>query len=217
MYKGMRLKDFLVIKDPEVAKLFADSCRRSILHNLRHYEMTPCQLAKALGKNVSSIIHHLNALEKAGLVEQSRSVVKGNLIEKFYRTTAKIFIISYTLSEGLVPGSEDIAKWSREVCESAVTSLKAFGYDVPPEKVDKLLGLIERYSSLEQIAYEKTISLQRAPIHASHPALKLLLRLLANVRLFNDSEFLKLLDEISTELKIEEKRQIGMMSPNVIY
>jgi len=192
-----------VIKDPEIAKLFADPHRRSILHNLRHYEMTPCQLAKALGKNVSSIIYHLNALEKAGLVEQSRSVVKGNLIEKFYTATAKIFVISYTLSEGLVPGSEDIAKWSREVCKTAITNLGAFGYDVPAEKSDKLLELIEGYSSLQNIAHEVVISQQKVPIHASHPALRLLLSLLTDIRLYKDPEFLRLLDEISARLKVE--------------
>lgn len=203
------MRDFLVIKDPEVAKLFADSCRRSILHNLRHYEMTAYQLAKALGKNVSSIVYHLSALEKAGLVEQSRSVVKGNLIEKFYRATAKVFIISYTLSEGLVPGSEDIARWSREVCKSAVTSLGAFGYDVPTGKTDKFLGLIEKYSTLEQMAYEEAISQQKAPAHVSRPAMRLLLSLLTKVRLYENSEFRKLLDEISNELGIEQRKTVG--------
>lgn len=200
------MKDFIVIKDPEVAKLFAEPCRRSILHNLRHHEMTPYQLAKAFGKNVSSIMHHLNALEKAGLVEQSRSVVKGNLIEKFYRATAKMFIISYTLSEGLVPGSEDIAKWSREVCESAVKSLEAFGYGVPKEKVDKLLGLMERYASSEQVAFEEVITQQRQPVHLSHPALRLLVSLLTSVRLYQSSEFLELLEEISAQLTMEKKQ-----------
>jgi len=191
----------LIIKDPEVAKLFADPCRRSILHNLRHYEMTPYQLAKALGKNVSSIIYHLNSLEKAGLVEQSRTVVKGNLIEKFYRATAKMFIISYTLSEGLVPGSEDIAKWSKEVCKRAAESLEAFGYKIPAEKMSRLQELIEKYSSMKQIAHEEVITQQKKPIHLSRPALRLTLSLLSNIRLYQNPEFQKLMKEISRELK----------------
>jgi len=194
------LRDFLVIKDPSVAKLFADPCRRSILHNLRHYEMPPCQLAKALGKNVSSIIHHLNSLEKAGLVEQSKTVVKGNLIEKYYRATARMFVISYTLSEGLISGSEDIAKWSKEVCNRAAGSLEAFGYKIQPEKMSKLLGLIEKYSSMEQIAHEGIINLQKKPAHVSGPALKILLSLLSNIRLYRNPEYLELLDEVSSEL-----------------
>lgn len=191
----------MIVKDPDVAKLFADPSRRGILHNLRHREMTSCQLAKTLEKNVSSISYHLNALEKAGLVEQSRTSVKGNLVERFYRATAEKFIISYTLSEGLVAGSEDIAKWSREVSNRAVQSLGVFGYDLPKEREEKVSGLIERYSSLEKIAFEEVISEQKLPVHVSRPALRLLLSLLTNIRLHQDSEFVELLNEISTQLK----------------
>jgi len=195
------MRDFLIIKDPEVAKLFADPNRRQILHNLRQREMTACQLAKILGKNVSSISYHLNALEKAGLIEQSRTCIKGNLVEKFYRAAAEKFIISYTLSEGLVPGSEDIAKWSKEICKNAVRGLEVFGYKVSKEKEGKLLELIERYSSLEKITYEEVISQQKMTLHVSHPALHLLLSLLTNIRLHQNPEFTKLVNEISAMLK----------------
>jgi DNA-binding transcriptional ArsR family regulator len=194
----------MVIKDPSVAKLFADSCRRSILHNLRHYEMTPYQLSKALGKNVSSIIYHLNSLENAGLVEQSRTVVKGNLIEKYYTAAARMFIISYTLSEGLIPGSEE---WSKEVCNRAAESLEAFGYKIQPERMSKLLELIEKYSSMEQIAHEDIISIQKKPAYVSRPALKVLLSLLSSIRLYKNPEFLKLLDEMSSELAEQGKNR----------
>lgn len=203
MYGKMHeiMRDFMIIKDPGVAKLFADPSRRGILHNLRHREMTPCQLAKTLEKNVSSISYHLNALEKAGLVGQTRTSIKGNLVEKFYRATAEKFIISYTLSEGLAPGSEDIAKWSQEVCNSAVKSLGVFGYDLPKEKEEEVLDLIERYSSLEKFTFEEVISEQKLPVHMSRPALRLLLSLLTNIRLHGNAEFTKLLDEISAGLK----------------
>jgi len=195
------MKDFIIIKEPEVAKLFADSIRRDILHNLRHREMTCCQLAKALDKNVSSISYHLNALEQAGLVKQSRTVVKGNLIEKFYQSAAKDFIISYTLSEGLVPGSEDIAKWSKEVCRGAVKSLEAFGYVIPKDKEEKMLRLIEKYASLEHIVFEGLISEQKTPIQTDEPSLGLLLHIMMNIRLQERPDYTKILEEISLELK----------------
>ena len=203
MYKRWRedMKDFMIVKDPEVAKLFADPNRRDMLHNLRHREMTACQLAKTLEKNVSSISHHLGALEKAGLIEQSRTSVKGNLVEKFYRATAEKFVISYTLSEGLVPGSEDIAKWSRELCNSAVKSLEVFGYDLPAEKENRLLELMERYSSLEKIAFEEIVSEQKMPAQVARPSLRLLLTLLTNVRLHENLEFHRVMDGISAELR----------------
>jgi len=195
------MKDFIIIKEPEVAKLFADPIRRDILHNLRHREMTCCQLAKALDKNMSSISYHLNALEQAGLVKQSRTDIKGNLIEKFYQTTAKDFIISYTLSEGLVPGSEDIAKWSKEVCRGAVKSLEAFGYVIPKDKEEKMLRLIEKYGSLEHVVFEGLISEQKTPIQADEPSLRLLLHIMMNIRLQERADYKKILEDISLELK----------------
>ena len=195
------MKDFIIIKEPEVAKLFADPIRRDILHNLRHREMTCCQLAKALDKNISSISYHLNALEQAGLVKQSRTDVKGNLIEKFFQATAKDFIISYTLSEGLVPGSEDIAKWSKEVCRGAVKSLEAFGYAIPKDKEERMLRLIEKYASLEHVVFEGLISEQKTPIQADEPSLGLLIHIMMNIRLQEKPDYTKILEKISLELR----------------
>jgi len=197
----------MVIKDPEVAKLFADSVRRSILHNLRHREMSPYQLAKALGKSVSSIVHHINALEKAGLVEQSETRVRGNLIERYYRATAKVFIISYTLSEGLVPGSEDIAKWSKAICRRAVSRLEAFGYHIPPGEEEKWFNLIERYAALGKKAFEDVISRQVSPVNIKGPSLQLLLDLLAHVQLHRNPEYLELVEEISEMLRQAETEE----------
>jgi len=194
------MRDFIIVKDPEVAKLFADESRREILHNLRHREMTPCQLARLLDKNVSSISYHLKALEEAGLVRQSRTQVKGNLIEKFYEATAHRFIISYTLSEGLAPGSEDIAQWSKEICKGAVDSLEVFGYRTPAEE-EKLLKLFEKYARLENVAYEDLISRQKLPVKVMHPSVRLLLSLLTHVRLNQKPEYTKLLAEIFASLK----------------
>jgi len=59
-------------KDPEVAKLLADDTRRRILHFLRHHERSATDLAKYLNKSHSNIIHHLNLLVEAGLVQETR-------------------------------------------------------------------------------------------------------------------------------------------------
>jgi len=202
------LKDFLVIKDPEVAKLLADPNRRRILHNLRHQEMTAYQMARVLGKNVSPISYHLNALEKAGLVEQSRVSIRGNLIERYYRATAKKFIVSYTLSEGLVPGSEDIAEWTKEICKEAVSSLEAFGIHISPEETDKWLRLMEKYSSLEKLAYEEVISKQFSPTDAGFPALMMVLGFLAHAYLSGNPEYLETMKEISME--VQKKKELAV-------
>ncbi|MBS7609702.1 winged helix-turn-helix transcriptional regulator [Candidatus Bathyarchaeota archaeon] len=203
------MQDFLLIRDPKVAKLLADETRREILHNLRHREMSPFQLAQALGKSVSSISYHLNALEEAGLVVKTRTLVKKNLIEKFYRSTAKVFVVSYTLSEGLIPGSEEYAQWTREVCRRAVENLPSFGYKLTKELEAELTDLFEKHFIQEQRAYEEVIAQQISPVQVEHSSLRLLLRLLSTVSLVKRKEYLDLLDEISKRLLREPPKPEG--------
>ncbi|RLI06559.1 hypothetical protein DRO22_00595 [Candidatus Bathyarchaeota archaeon] len=55
------MRDFMIIKDPKVARLFADQCRRDILHNLRKREM------KKLFRDRTSIViaHRLLTVREA--------------------------------------------------------------------------------------------------------------------------------------------------------
>jgi len=171
--------------------------------------MSPCQLAKVLNKHVSSISYHLNALEEAGLVELSRTEVKGNLVERFYRATARMFIISYTLSEGLVPGSEDVAKWTKEICHRAAANLAAFGYSIPPEEMDEWAELIERYVALGKVASEEVISGQVSPTRLESPVLKLLLDVLTRVHLHRNPEYFEIIEKISQKLSMREEKVVG--------
>ena len=200
-----RMKPFMIIKDPKVAKLFADETRREILHNLRHREMTSCQLAKILGKNVSSISHHLSMLEKAGLVKQTRTLVKGNLIERYYRASAQKFIISYTLSEGLAPGSEDVLKWKREICRGAVEKAGLFGFEIPEEKKSKVQRLVEKYASLKHATLENVISRQKDSSEIIKPEMRLLISLLTDAFLSQNDEYLQVIREICSEIGIERE------------
>ena len=79
----------MIIKDPDVAKLFADDTRRHILHILRRHEHSTTELAKELGKSHSSIIHHLKLLREAGLVEETRTEKVRNMVVSYYRSTAR--------------------------------------------------------------------------------------------------------------------------------
>ena len=198
------MKTFMIIKDPKVAKLFADETRREIPHNLRRREMTACQLARMLNKNVSSISYHLSALEKAGLIEQTRTVVKGNLVERYYQATAQKFIISYTLSEGVIPGSEDISKWNKEICRIAAENLGIFGFKTCEERRDKIKRLIEKYASLERMTLEHLISKQKDSAKIIKPAMSLLLSLLTNALLLKNPNYLQVMEELCKEIGIKE-------------
>jgi DNA-binding transcriptional ArsR family regulator len=121
--------DIKIIKDPEVAKLLADDTRRRILHMLRHKEMSPADLAKALDKNFSSIQHHLNQLIGAGLVAQTREEKVRNMIQPYYHATAHRFIISYSLSESLQKDDE-YAQYQDTVLQKMIPGLGIFSITV---------------------------------------------------------------------------------------
>jgi DNA-binding transcriptional ArsR family regulator len=199
------LQDFLIIKDPEVAKLLGCAVRRGILHNLAYREMTPAQLAKVFDKPVSSIVHHLNVLEKAGLVTLARTVQRGNIIKRFYSATARAFVISYTLEDSLDPRLEDVARWSSELCRMAASRLTAFGYELPDVQLDCFTKLVERFTKLEREAFERVISRQTAPTGLEKPALKLLVRLLTQYELSKSPGFKALIGEISKLLEASDR------------
>lgn len=153
----MNFKSVMVIREPEVAKLLADETRRRILQLLRFAEMTPQQLAKALGKNISSIAHHLSTLEQGGLVAVVRTEIRRNLVVRWYRATAHRFIVSYELAEGLVPGSEQYATLIEENARAAAASLTKMGAKLSEDGLPEIAELIRKLYLLTMEAIEKTL------------------------------------------------------------
>ena len=75
--------------------------------------------------NHSSIIHHLNLLKESGLVEETRSEQVRNLMQTYYRATARRFMISYTLGETLNEEGENVP-WQEGTVQSTLDALSSF-------------------------------------------------------------------------------------------
>ena len=194
-------RNVLIIKDPEVAKLFADKTRRQILHNLRHHELSTADLAKALDKSHSSIIYHLNLLRKAGLVEETRVERKGNLVQTYYKSTAKKFIISYSLSDSLSRDAGEILNWRREMLRKTLEGFQAFGIEVPEEEREQVLELLDVCYVREQKAFEEAIEQQVNPIKLERPVHSAIVRLLTQISLSQDEEHAEKIDELGNLLR----------------
>lgn len=69
-------------------KLLSDASRLRILTLLMERDMSISGIAKALDLTPATVHHHIGQLLHAGLIEQSRSDVRGNLVEKYYRVPA---------------------------------------------------------------------------------------------------------------------------------
>ena len=146
----------MIIKDPEVAKLFADDTRRHILHILRRHEHSTTELAKALKKNHSSIIHHLNLLREAGLVEETRTEKVRNMVVSYYRSTARRFMVTYSLTEALNQEGEDIP-WQEGMIQDTLEGLVQYGVVIPENMEDEVKKLMNTYFIRDQKAFEETI------------------------------------------------------------
>ncbi len=193
------MRDILIIKDPEVAKLFADDTRRQILHRLRHRELSASDLAEALGKSHSSILHHLKLLQDAGLVEETRVERKRNLVQSYYRSTAKMFIISYTLTETL--GDMEGFPWSKEVLRRILDGLRDMGYVYPEGGRERVLELIGGCYMKEQKALEEIIERQTTTIKADRHIYFAMTRLLTMLKLSGDEEYMRMIRELRELLR----------------
>ena len=193
--------DIKIIKDPAVAKLLADETRRRILHMLRHKEMSPADLAKALNKNYSSIQHHLNQLIGAGLVTQTREEKVRNMIQPYYHATAHRFIISYSLSESLQKDDE-YAQYQDAVLRNMIPGLGIFNVDVPDAKKARTLSLIRKCVDAERRAFEEVVERQSDPGTLEKQVQRPLLQLMTHITLAKDREHAAAIQELTQLLDI---------------
>jgi len=190
----------MIIKDPEVAKLLADDTRRRILHMLRHKELSPADLTKALDKNYSSIQHHLTQLVAAGLVEQTREERVRNMIQPYYHATAHRYLVSYSLTESLQKDDE-YAQYQEATLQKMYKGLKAFEIKPQQEKHTRILELIDKCVKMEQRAFEKAIEQQVDPASLEKSVQRPLLHLLTQMTLSQDPEHTAAINELVTLLK----------------
>jgi DNA-binding transcriptional ArsR family regulator len=192
-----------VIKDPEVAKLFADETRRHILHILRHHERSATDLAKALKKNHSSIVHHLHLLKEAGLIEETRTEQVRNMVQPYYRSVARRFMISYSLSEALAE-NDSYTAWQEEGIKRAVDGLGSFGLEFPEEKRAKVEELVAVINGLDRRTFEETVDNQGNPKELGRHVYRSLVRLVTDLKLAQDPDYVSALDELNAILVARE-------------
>ncbi|UCH57889.1 MAG: winged helix-turn-helix transcriptional regulator [Candidatus Bathyarchaeota archaeon] len=195
-------KGIHVIKDPTVAKLLADENRRHILHFLRHHEMSATGLAKALKKNHSSIVHHLNLLKGAGLIEETKTEQVRNIVQPYYRSVADRFHVSYSLSEALTE-DESFTAWQEEVQQRMLDGLGSFGFEFPEEKREKVKELLTEYHTLQRKAFEETVLRQGNPKELGRHVYYGLVRFLTRLKLAQDSEYREAMEELAAILEFK--------------
>ena len=186
-----------VIKDPEVAKLLADETRRHILHFLRHHEMSATDLAKALKKNHSSIVHHLNTLKEAGLIRETRFKKVRNMVQPYYKSVAHRFHVSYSLSEALAE-NEGYTTWREEIQQRTLEGLGSFGFVYPENREIEVKELLEKANELQRKAFEETVEMQDNPTDLGRHVYHTLVRIITNFRLIQNSDYNEIMSMLAS-------------------
>jgi DNA-binding transcriptional ArsR family regulator len=89
--KGASQAGSLTLTDLEQVKVLADPLRLRILEELCTAERTTKQVAQRLGEKPTKLYHHVEALERVGLIRLARTSQNRGTIEKYYLAVARQF------------------------------------------------------------------------------------------------------------------------------
>ncbi|MBK8229072.1 MAG: helix-turn-helix transcriptional regulator [Candidatus Eisenbacteria bacterium] len=81
----------LTLSDLEQVKVLADPLRIRILEEMCREERTTKQVAKLLGEKPTKLYHHVEALERVGLIRLTRTQQNRGTTEKYYLGVARQF------------------------------------------------------------------------------------------------------------------------------
>jgi DNA-binding transcriptional ArsR family regulator len=144
------MKDLEVITDPSVFKILLEPVRADIVFKfLVNSAMTVKQLADALGKNPGTILHHIDALKKAGLVVQERTqLTPTGIVQRYYRATAREYRMG--LSE-MMQSDGGVAKFAKDRLSSTVSGLSSYGIEIPESQSGQAMDMLGRLIERENV------------------------------------------------------------------
>ena len=97
------IPDFYQIETLEQMRTVADDLRRRIVDSLAARAMTVTQLGDLLGVAPAKAHYHVRELERVGLVKLVATREKGGVLEKYYRTVAKVLSVSPDVLKMVAP------------------------------------------------------------------------------------------------------------------
>jgi DNA-binding transcriptional ArsR family regulator len=134
------IREVMVVDDPEAMKLLLTGKYTGIMDLIDSHEMSVSDIARTLKINPGSAHYHLKELEKYGLVKLVREETKGNLVKKFYRTSARMIYLDGSRFKTV--GGEDPMHRYRD---QLAGMLGPFGYDISSEMIGPFNEIMQRY------------------------------------------------------------------------
>lgn len=91
------MKNEHVLELPQL-KALTHPMRLRLVESLADRPMTTKQVAEILDEDPLKLYYHMNVLEEVGLIEVVETQIKGNLVEKHYRSVARQFTAAIPLT-----------------------------------------------------------------------------------------------------------------------
>ena len=95
--KTHKVKEIVIIKDPEKLKMILNRLSWKILVMLSEREMYPLEIAKKLGIHEQKVYYHVRKLAKAGAIVVAREEEKKGATAKYYKAVSPAFGIELPL------------------------------------------------------------------------------------------------------------------------
>jgi DNA-binding transcriptional ArsR family regulator len=167
-------KEVLVLSKNSQIKAYVHPTRIAILNMLAAEKRTVSNVAKELGVHPANVTHHFKLLEKVGLIKLVERRDIGKNIEKYYRSTARNFVVSTSASTKISKQALELSILRNDL-STAISTVKRGGkHDVIAvikiarilprditslkKKIIKLIREFSRYDSEHGRAYTLNVS-----------------------------------------------------------
>ena len=111
--------DIFTLEDLEQVKVLADPLRLKILEELCHGELTTKQVAEKIGEKPTKLYHHVDSLERVGLIRLVRTRQNRGTLEKYYVAIARAFRAGVDVFSGAGEGGDE----QREILKQVVSTM----------------------------------------------------------------------------------------------
>lgn len=91
------MKETMILKDLEQVKVFAHPLRARLVEAFADKPRTAKQVSDIIGQKPTKLYHHVEALERVGLIRLVKTQKKRGTLEKYYRTVAHRFSVDSRL------------------------------------------------------------------------------------------------------------------------
>jgi len=91
------MKEARTVRSLEQIKVMAHPLRMRLLEAFSHKPITTKQVAEFLAERPTKLYHHVDALERVGLIKLVRTSKKRGTVEKYYQAVARTFAVDRQL------------------------------------------------------------------------------------------------------------------------